>query len=503
MIKITGKNYIAGEKSSKGNNKYYTYNPKTKQKSNIKVTDATKKEINLAVKKAVDSFNKNRYISTKKLSNFLKETSNQIIKLDNQLLEVAKWETALSIQRLKNERERTCKQLEMFADYISTEEHLEKIIDKKIPKKIDIRRFLIPIGPVVIFPASNFPFAFGTCGGDTASALAAGCPVIIKTHPSHPQTSELFANAVYKSIEKTGLPNGFFSLIHGKNNEISNILVTNDNVEAIGFTGSLTAGRKLYDLASKRNKPIPVYAEMGSINPVFLTDKAIQNKKDKIAEMLTDSVTLGMGQFCTKPGVFFITEKSKDFIDIFIKKIKSRNPETMLNKKISTGLIMLVNDIKKDKKVKLLIGGNKIDKINSFENTVFLTNSKNYIKNKNLHHELFGPIALFVLCKDFSEFIDIAKKLEGQLTSTIHLDKSDISDVELLIKFLEKKVGRIIFNGVPTGVEVCHSMQHGGPYPATTAQHTTSVGMQAVKRFLRPIAYQNCPVDLLPIFLKK
>jgi len=495
MIKVTGKNFIAGEKSAKGKNSYSSTNPKTLEKSKIKFVDATIDEINKALSKSEEAFDQ---IPKEKIPVFLKEISKQIMKLGDQLLQVGDFETALGITRLTNERKRTCNQLEAFADFIKKDSYLELSIDtkdaKRTPPKPDIRRMLIPIGSVVVFPASNFPFAFGVCGGDTASALAAGCPVVVKSHPSHPMTSELFAYAVNKAIEICNFPKGVFSMIHGKKVQVSKELVLHPKVEAIGFTGSLSAGRAIYDLAATREKPIPVFAEMGSINPIFV----IKIRSDT-AEQIASSITLGTGQFCTKPGVVFVKEKdSKQLIKDVVNKLKEKSSGVLLNENIRKGLLQIVDKTKETKNVDILLGGCEIKNKNSFENTVFVTNSKTFLKNKNIQKEHFGPVAIFVKCKDNKDFIEIAKNLQGQLTGTIHLDDEDIKDIKPLFSEIIKKVGRIIINGVPTGVEVCKSMNHGGPYPATTSIHFTSVGMYSIKRFLRPIAFQNIPEKLLP-----
>lgn len=500
MIKITGKNFIAGEESSKGNKLYTSFNPKTLEEINLKFTDAAKEEIDKALAKAEEAFDN---ISKEKIPVFLKEISKQIMKLGDQLLETADIETALGIPRLINERKRTCNQLEAFAEYIKKDEYLEISIDKKdskrTPPKPDIRRILIPIGPVAVFPASNFPFAFGVCGGDTASALAAGCPVVVKAHPSHPMTSELFTYAVNKAIDVCGFPKGVFSMIHGKNVEVSKQLVLHPKVEAIGFTGSQSAGRAIYNLAAKREKPIPVFAEMGSINPIFIWDM-----QEDTSEQLASSITLGTGQFCTKPGIIFVKEKeSEKLINSVSEKIKEKNPGLLLNENIRETLLKTVNKTKETNDVELLFGGCKIENKNAFENTIFVTNSKTFLNNKNIQKEHFGPVAIFVKCKDNNDFVEIVKHLEGQLTGTIHVDDKNIKEIKILFSALTKKVGRIIINGIPTGVEVCKSMNHGGPYPATTSIHTTSVGMYAIKRFLRPIAFQDTPKYLLPEELRK
>ena len=494
MIPLTGHNLIAGKPSSNGKNSYQSTNPRTQEKNPVVFTDATHDEINEAVQKAEDAFEN---VPKEKISDFLKEVSRQILHLGDQLLEVADSETALGITRLIGERTRTCNQLDAFADFIQDTSYKEIVIEKadakRTPPKPDIRRMLIPIGPVVVFPASNFPFAFGVCGGDTASAWAAGCPVIVKAHPSHPQTSELFAHAVNKAIDLCNFPKGYFSLIHGKHVEVSKELVLHPDVEAVGFTGSRRAGRAIFDLASHRERPIPVYAEMGSINPVF-----VLTINEDTAEQLANAITLGVGQFCTKPGVIFIKKETDSLIDQVVEKLQAKEPGVLLNENVKSNLINIVSKTKNIDTVEVLLGGHEIPHNLSFENTVFVTDSLTYQKNTVLHQEHFGPVALFVRCNGDDDLLNIAKNLEGQLTATIHVGSSEIKQAKPLVLELTKKVGRLIINGVPTGVEVCTAMNHGGPYPATTALHTTSVGMYAIKRFLRPLAFQNTPMELLP-----
>ncbi len=493
MIKITGKNFIGSKKTSEGKNNYHSFNPKTQEKSKISFTDATKNEIDLSIKKAEECFQETRENPPKKIALYLRILSEEIMKIGDQLLDVARWETGLSLTRLKNERSRTCTQLEKFADYIETGHHLD--ISKET--NVDIKSIKIPLGPVVVFPASNFPFAFGVCGGDTASAWAAGCPVVVKPNPVYPMTSELFAEAVIKTIKKTGFPEGFFSMLHGKDTSVSKNLVLHPKVEAVGFTGSLRAGRSIFDLAASRVKPIPVYAEMGSINPVFIV-----NSSGDTADELANSITLGMGQFCTKPGVIFLTDKNENIIEKVVKKLKSKNSDVLLDENLKKGLKKIVERTKKTENVELLTGGQEIkDKI-SFKNTVFVTDLKTYQENSNLHREHFGPVALFVKCDRFEDFFDVTNDLDGQLTCTIFMEKKDVEKVKPLFQKLSSKVGRIIINGVPTGVEVCRSMVHGGPYPATTDVRSTSVGMKAVDRFLRPVCFQNSFKELLPDLIK-
>ena len=505
MINISGSNYIAGKKSKKGKEKFTSINPKTNKKGKINFYNATKEEIDKAVNEAEICFSEVSNYSDKKIASFLKTLSKEIINLGNQLIDVCDKETALGENRLINERTRTCNQLEMFAEFVLDGSYLEAIADNKKEGQPDIRRMLLPLGTVAVFPASNFPFAFGVCGGDTASAFAAKCPVIVKAHPLHPETSELFSKAVYKSIEKNNFPKGFFSLVHGNKKKVGEQIVLNSKIKAVGFTGSASAGRALFDLASKRKVPIPVYAEMGSVNPIFITKKAMEKRNTELASEISASITLGSGQFCTKPGLIFLIDNS--FSNIFIEKLshlmKEKDPGILISNRIKKGLEKTVKVSNKIDGAELSFGGKPIKNKTSFQNTLFITDSKTFLKEKQIQKEHFGPAAFIVKCKNLDEFLKISEHLEGQLTATIDLERKDYKQIKPLLHMLKRKAGRLIINGVPTGVRVCNAMQHGGPYPATTYSNTTSVGMQAIKRFLRPVCFQDFPDELLPNELKR
>jgi len=486
MVDFLGKNYVAGTWSSLGKNSYRSINPATDEKTSHSFIDATEDEIEKSMHMASEAFTQ---VKLKQLPLFLKEVSTQIMKLDDFLIEIANWETALGKQRLINERARTTTQLELFAEYISNKHHLDMITS---PEN-SLYRMMIPIGPVVVFPASNFPFAFGVCGGDTASAWAAGCPVIIKVHPSHPQTAELFAKAVQKAIKKCDMPDGFFSLLHGQEVFVSQRLVLHPQTQAIGFTGSFSAGKAIFALACSREVPIPVYAEMGSINPIFIIDA---NRAQ--LESIIDSITLGMGQFCTKPGVVFILKEQVGCIENMMNAIGKKKPGILLNKQVKENLVQKVTQIKDNEHVHLETDGSLQSKTCSYKPTLFQTDADTFLQSSLLQSEFFGPVSFIVTCSDVSEFESIASQLNGQLTASIYVQPEQYTDAIPLRDLLISKVGRIIFNDVPTGVAVCEAMQHGGPFPATTAPYSTSVGMRSIFRFLRPIVFQNAPNQLLP-----
>ncbi|MEF8879316.1 MAG: aldehyde dehydrogenase (NADP(+)) [Candidatus Thermoplasmatota archaeon] len=498
MVKINGRNIIAGKKSKQSNNFFNSFNPTISEKSETKFAEANKKEIDKAIISAYKNFKKTD-LDTEKKAVFLEKLSEEIMNLGEQLIELGIWETALSKERLIGERKRTCDQLKKFAEYIREGSYVEATINTGDP---DVRRMLIPIGPVAVFEASNFPFAFGVCGGDSASAWAAGCPVILKAHPSHPMTSELFAKAVNKTIDKQNIPKGFFSLLHGRSKKVGKQIVLHPKIEAVAFTGSLQGGRALYDLASSRTKPIPVYAEMGSINPVFITSKTLKKNTDDIAKKIADSATKGTGQFCTKPGVIFLPSNGDRFIQKIVEIFKEKETGFLIHKKTKKTLVKQIQETTSISDVKIVEGGTPIENKTMFKNTVIVTNAETFLEEKKLHQEHFGPVIILVKCKQEEQFFEIVEKLEGQLTATVFC-KQETDRVKKMMKRLTNKVGRIIINGVPTGVRVCQAMQHGGPYPATTDIRSTSVGMNAIKRFLKPIAFQDTPEFLLPDELKK
>jgi NADP-dependent aldehyde dehydrogenase len=369
------------------------------------------------------------------------------------------------------------------------------IPDRKPLPRPDIRRMLIPIGPVAIFAASNFPLAFSVAGGDTASALAAGCPVIVKAHPAHPATSELVASAIIAAIKATGMPPGVFSFIQSTNNAIAVALVQHPLTKAVGFTGSLRAGRALFDAAAARPEPIPVYAEMGSLNPVFLLPGALRERADAIAEGLKNSITLGVGQMCTCPGLAVgINEPHFDrFVERLEQSIQSAQPATMLYPRIFESYETGVQRLSAIQGVLTTRCATPIAEQNAARPSMFETVAHTFIKHDALSEELFGPSTVVVRCGSREEMETVARRLEGHLTASIHGTPGDLKEHASLVSILQNKVGRLIFNGYPTGVEVCASMQHGGPYPATTDARTTSVGTGAIL-----IAYQNFPQTALP-----
>ena len=400
-------------------------------------------------------------------------------------------------------------QLRMFADLLREGSWVNASIDTAIPDrtppKPDIRQMQIALGPVGVFGASNFPFAFSVAGGDTASALAAGCPVIVKGHQAHPGTSELTAMAILRAAEATGMPDGVFSLVQGGSTQVGMALVTHPLVKAIGFTGSFSGGKALYDAAVRREEPIPVYAEMGSINPVFILPEALKTRGKEIAAGLGDSITLGSGQFCTNPGLVLV-EKDSEGYGGFQEHAKEKISNSMASAMLTSGISGAYEDgilkFSNIEGVSELAKGTAGEGANAGIPQIFVTNSETFLAHKELSEELFGPSSLLVTARDKNEIIGLAQKLEGHLTATIHGTEGDLKAYRQLIGILERKVGRIIINGFPTGVEVCPSMIHGGPFPATTDSSTTSVGTLAIYRFTRPVCYQGFSEMLLPNELK-
>jgi len=505
MMNITlhGTNYIGCKTSKKGIDTFHAINPKTGEKSELEYHTATEIEVDTSCKLASKAFNDFRKINDEKRAKFLDKISEEILNLNEKLLQVADWETGLGISRLTNERERTRNQILLFADVIRNGQYKEISTDYQDPQN-KLERMLIPIGPVAVFEVSNFPFAFGVCGGDTVSALAAGCPVVVKGHPSHPQTSELFAIAMKKAVEKVGFPKGIFSLLHGNTNVPGMNLVGHPDIKAVGFTGSVRAGRSLFNIAAARSSPIPVYAEMGSVNPVFITQSAINARSDQMAEQFAESIALSAGQFCTKPGIFFFpsSEESVCFLKKIAELMKKKKIQSLLNKNIYDSLMKGTSELTSIDGVELIAGGKIGDKPISLQNTMVKTDISTYCKEDRLKKEYFGPLALFVECDSQQQYLEIVDGFHGELTGTIHMEKEDYNGVKILFDRLSEKVGRIIINGVPTGVKVSHAMNHGGPYPATTSVSHTSVGTTAIRRFLRPICYQNVPEDFLYDFSK-
>ena len=506
---ISGKNYIGNQLSANGNKTYKTFNPELNQENETVFTEASKEEIEKAVSLASTAFKEFRTISGSKKAEFLNAIADEILALDDALVKMYCSETGLPEGRAKGERGRTVGQLRSFANLVAEGSWVEATIDTALPDrepmpKSDIRKMLIPLGPIVVFGASNFPLAYATAGGDTAAALAAGCPVIVKSHPMHSGTGELVASAIVKAAEKTGMPNGVFSNLNSSGIEVGQQLITHPKVKAVGFTGSINGGRALLDLASKRDEPIPVFAEMGSINPVIILPKALENRQAAIAKTYANSITLGTGQFCTNPGLLLgvKSESLTSFINNVSEEIIKINPSCMLHPNIKKGYVNNKEKVVSQDKVTVTANYTAEMQNNYAAQAIVTVEGKTFLENPTLHLEVFGPFSMIVQCENIAELEAVISGLEGQLTGTVISDENEAANYSNVIAALQNRVGRVIFNGVPTGVEVCESMVHGGPYPASTDSRFTAVGINSIKRWVRPFSYQDWPNDLLPNELK-
>jgi 2,5-dioxopentanoate dehydrogenase len=470
--------------------------------------DATQQQINDVMNDAWQAFHVYRKFPLKERARFMRSIAVELENAGDELIQTAMRETNLPEARLRNERARTIFQLNSYADACERGEWLEARIDTanadRNPPKPDIRKMLVPLGPVVVFGASNFPFAYSTAGGDTACALAAGCPVIVKAHPAHAETSELVAKAILKAAEAGKLPKGVFAHVHGASQEVGKALVTNTYTKAVGFTGSYLGGKALFDWANQRKEPIPVFAEMGSVNPVFLFPEKLKQSAVDIAKMYAGSITLGVGQFCTNPGLIIGVEgpELQNFITTLGNEIKSVSPGTMLHPGISKSYTENRARALAQKDVQTIAVSDAQPQTNQGVPTIASASGEAFLNNPVLHQEVFGPYSIVIRCKDSHEMLEVTRRLEGQLTATLMATEKDIIDNDDQVEAVKNICGRLIVNGVPTGVEVCLSMQHGGPFPATTDSRFTSVGADGIKRFARPIAYQSWPDNLLPDELK-
>ncbi|MEO6638313.1 MAG: aldehyde dehydrogenase (NADP(+)) [Ginsengibacter sp.] len=470
--------------------------------------DATKDEIDNTMQNAWDAFHIYRKLSLKQRAAFMKAIAVELEACGDELIHIAMQETNLPEPRLKNERARTIFQLNNYADACEKGEWLEARIDTALPDRNpprpDIRKMLVPLGPVVVFGASNFPFAYSTAGGDTACAFAAGCPVIVKAHPAHAETSEMVAGAILKAAANTNLPKGIFAHVHGNSFEAGQALVMHKYTKAVGFTGSTSGGKALFELANTREEPIPVFAEMGSINPVFLMPEKLKQSAADVAKIYAGSITLSVGQFCNNPGLIIGLDGDdlNEFIKALGKEIKQLPPATMLHPGIHKSYVEKRADALSQENVETI----SVSTIDAVENqgtpTIASASGQAFLNNPVLHKEVFGPYSIIIRCKDMAEMIEVAKHCEGQLTATLMATDDDILNNSTLVESVKNICGRFILNGVPTGVEVCLSMHHGGPYPATTDSRFTAVGADGIKRFARPVAFQNWPDLLLPDELK-
>ena len=472
-------------------------------------TDITPTQLNEVMTNAREAFAHYRKCKGQQRAAFLEAIIKEIEGLGVTLIQQAMEETNLPEVRLVGERTRTCNQLKQFADLLREGSWVEAKIDTALPDrtplpKPDIRKMFVPIGPVVVFGASNFPFAYSTAGVDTASALASGCPVVLKAHPAHLKTSDLVAEAIAKAIQSSKMHPYVFQHVHGAAFEIGKALVQHPETKAVGFTGSFTGGKALYDYAQQRPEPIPVFAEMGSINPVILLPETVKNNFDKIATQYAASITQGVGQFCTNPGLLLGIANGdlKKFTSSLGEKMKQIAPATMLHPGISKSFYSKRKHAVTQKEVTVVAQTTAEEPVHAGVPTLATVSATMFQQNPVLLEEVFGPYSLLVQAETMEELKQAIAKIPGQLTCTIMADEEDLINHREIIDLVIERAGRVIINGVPTGVEVCPSMHHGGPFPATTDSRFTSVGSDAIKRFVRPVSFQSFPDELLPNELK-
>lgn len=467
--------------------------------------DATEKEINLVMEKSWHAFLVYKKFSLKQRPDFMRTIAAELENIRSSVVPVAMEETHLPEGRLNGELTRTIFQLNNYAKAAEEGSWLDARIDTALPErkpapKSDLRKMLVPLGPVVVFGSSNFPFAYSTAGGDTACAFAAGCPVIVKAHPAHAHTSEIVADAILKAAEKCKMPEGIFAHVHGDSFEVGKALVMHPLTKAVGFTGSLLGGRALFDIANQRKEPIPVFAEMGSINPVFLMQDKLQHEAESVAKTYAASITQGVGQFCTNPGLIIGMEGEglDTFISVLSGEMKKIEPANMLHPGIAKAFWQKRKQALEQKGVHTEATSETEPEQLQGAPTLASASANAFLNNPVLHQEVFGPYSLIIKCKNAEEMKQVALHIEGQLTSTLMATNEDISKYPEILETVQNICGRLIMNGVPTGVEVCLSMQHGGPYPATTDSRFTSVGADGIRRFGRPLCFQNFPDHLLP-----
>ncbi|ALI54618.1 aldehyde dehydrogenase (NADP(+)) [Celeribacter marinus] len=459
--------------------------------------------VDQAAKAAEEAFWSFGYSTREERAAFLNAIADEIEARAEAITQIGSQETGLPEARLQGERGRTTGQLRLFATHILAGDYLDRRHDKALPDRAplprpDIRMMQRPIGPVAVFGASNFPLAFSTAGGDTAAALAAGCPVVVKGHSAHPGTGEIIAEAIDAAIKSCGIHPGVFSLIQGGKRDVGTSLVQHPLIKAVGFTGSLGGGRALFDLCAQRPEPIPFFGELGSVNPMFFMPDALKNRGTEIAAGWAGSLTMGAGQFCTNPGISVVIDgpDADAFTAAATEALAPMGAQVMLTDGIAAAYRAGRDQIAATAGVQELL--TSTCDLRNATPYLFATTGKEWLENHVLGEEVFGPLGLIVRVSDMDEMRALAMSLQGQLTCTIHLDDADADDAKTLLPILERKAGRILANGFPTGVEVCDTMVHGGPYPASTNFGATSVGTMAIRRFLRPVSYQNIPEGVLP-----
>lgn len=508
---LHGKSLLAGAVGQPGSPTFHTVNPATGQRLAPEFHSASLGEVDGVLEASARAFDDYRARPAAERARLLETIATEIEALGDALLERAHVETGLPLPRVTGERGRTCAQLRLFAQVVREGSWVDARIDPALPNRQplprpDLRRMLVPLGPVVVFGSSNFPLAFSVAGGDTASALAAGCTVVVKAHRAHAGTAEMVGAAVTRAVAACGLPPGVFSMIHGDGATVGVAMVKHPATTAVGFTGSRTAGRALFDAAAARPHPIPVFAEMSSLNPVFLLPGALRERPGPIAQGLLASFTLGVGQFCTKPGLVFALRSPET--DAFVRQladlVRVAPCGTMLTRGIREAFLANRGKVTGIPGVHAVAGSGTPASAarTEVETSVAAATGRDFLDHPVLALEAFGPFTLVVMAEHRDELLACAAALEGQLTATVHGTDDDLADAGPLLSVLEQKAGRLLVNGFPTGVEVSPAMNHGGPYPATTDVRFTSVGTAAILRFARPVCYQSFPDGLLPPVLQ-
>jgi 2,5-dioxopentanoate dehydrogenase len=497
-----GRNLIEGNWSGSADG-FYSFDPKTNSPLDWRFAEAERGEVELAAQAAERAFIQYRQTSARQRADLLDAIATGLEADSHAIVSIAARETGLPKARLEGELARTCNQLRLFmARLLSPFEPrlMDRAQPERMPPKPDTRLGYLPLGPVAIFGAANFPLAFSVAGGDTASALAAACPVIVKGHPAHPGTSERVATTIAGAIAECNLPAGVFGLLQGTSAELSNALVEHPAIKAVGFTGSQRVARLLARRCAERPEPIPFYGELGSINPQFLLQTTLKDRAEELAREQLQSMMQGHGQFCTSPGlVVALKSEALERYRHTLSALLAQAPSaSMLSQGILANYLEQTQLLSQRPGVRVMARGPSPEQDHHTSALALETEAKHWLKDQTLSTEIFGPCMLLVTCVSNDEMLAVANQLEGQLTASLHGDDSELEDSSQLIDILSHKVGRLIFNQMPTGVEVCHSMHHGGPHPASTDVRSTSVGSEAMKRFQRPICYQNMPLSLFP-----
>jgi alpha-ketoglutaric semialdehyde dehydrogenase len=474
-----------------------------------KKAEASTLSIDEIMMNSLAAFNEYKKVLPGQKATFIETIATEIDALGDALINQASQETNLPAARLTGERARTTMQLRMFADMVKEGSWVEASIDSSMPDRkpaprADLRKMLIPLGPVIVFGASNFPFAYSTAGGDTASALAAGCSVVVKAHPAHAKTSAMVYEAIKTAIKKCNMPENVFQHVHDEGFKTGKDLVQHPATAAVGFTGSLSGGKALYDYASDRKNPIPVFSEMGSTNPIVFFSDTLEKNSEELVKMYAGSITLGMGQFCTNPGLMIAVESRalNTFLENLSEEVSKFTPSKMLHEGIQNAYIEKMEKALSQKGVEVIHHSQHTRDGIKTKPAIAAVNGETFLKNPVLHEEVFGPYSIMVKCKDTDELKRVWLSVSGQLTTSLMGTDKDFNDHKDIIEKASRIAGRINFNNPPTGVEVCPSMVHGGPYPATTDSRFTAVGINSVKRWVRPVCFQNCPEYLLPWELK-